>query len=153
MCLMILNLLSNKLILKFINNSFLFLFMKSEKKILNYYKISTFILVSVIILAGLFFAFNYYSDYKYFEGVRYGRDATINDLLGFVSKDGFVTIYTEENNLTLVPSQFAAYQKEKTILDIMNLVKENGYVSLHDNETELILVEYIEPSASLESIN
>lgn len=122
--------------------------MVKEKKVLNYYKISTFALIGVLVIVGLFFAFNSYSNYKFAQGASYGHDVAINDLLGFLSKDGYVTIFVGENNLTLVPSQFAVYQKEKTISDIMSLVKENGYVNLYNNESEVILVEYIEPTSS-----
>lgn len=110
----------------------------------NYYKITTFILVSLIILFGIIFAFNSYSNYKFEQGINYGQTLTISNLINFVGNEGYVTITTPQGNLTLVPAQNINYMKEKTIVDIMTLIKENGYVNLYNNESEMVLIEYIE---------
>lgn len=122
--------------------------MKSKKEF-NYYKISTFILIGLILVLGLVYLLNSYMNYKYEKGIEYGKNVAIDSILNFILKEGSVTIFTNQGNFTLVPSQFAQYQKEKTILDIMNLVNENGYVSLYNNESEMILIEYRDSNQNL----
>jgi hypothetical protein len=111
----------------------------------NPYKIAFFAVLGILILALLFYGVSSYLSSTFNNGVQQGQINTFGALTQSVAQNGFVTLSTEEFNLTLVPQQSLLLAQEQVILTIMNEVRSQGYVVLFDNETQMALVQ-IDPA-------
>lgn len=116
--------------------------MKQQK---NYYKITTYVLIGIVVIAAAIWGFGSYSKSKFTQGALFGQAVAVDTILQNIKQTGQVSIYNEELNLTLVPVQYIQVAQEQVILEVINQVAENGYVSLYSNETEVILVPYQPP--------
>lgn len=118
---------------------------KKTSKEINYYKISTYTLLLLILLFGLYMVFNYYSSSQYNKGYLAGQQFVFTGIAQNVEDVGYVSFgQNNQTNYTLVPVELLQTQKEQVILEIMNLVSEQGYVALYNNDTQMILIENYE---------
>lgn len=115
---------------------------KKQEKNLNYYKISTFVLGGIILLFGVIFLLNIYSNAQLEKGYIQGQQSVFNGILANIEAEGYVSFGEGNTSITLVPAQMLQMQREQTILEIMKQIEEQGSVQLFNNETELILVPY-----------
>lgn len=116
--------------------------MAENKNNRNFYKLTTYLLLTIIIIVFAFFAFNNYTLNKFNEGVVYGQQLTSNFVLQSLDTDGYVPLTLGNQTIALIPSQMLQVTKEQTILEIMAQVQDNGYVTLYSNSTEITLVPY-----------
>lgn len=122
---------------------------RSEK---NIYKITTFALVGVILLAFLAYGIAVFGNYKYVEGIRAGQNDVVNYVLENSVSKGEVSFELGDNqSLVLVPMQYVRAGQEQVILEIMKNVQEKGYITLYNNETEMVLVQYEVPNQDVTS--
>lgn len=127
-------------------------FGKSEKKKeKDYYKIATFVLLAILIVAVLAYGLSWYGNMKFSQGASYGQQVTIQQVMKEVSDNQQVNLNYNGQNVTLVPYNVAVKAREDAILQIMNKVDEQGYVSLYNNDTEVVLVPH--QGASTKSTN
>jgi flagellar basal body-associated protein FliL len=116
---------------------------KREKQNLNYYKITTMVLIAILVLVGVYFLYSIHISNVSQESQIYGQKQVINSMIQSVSQNGQVTFNLGENqSLTLVPVSAARQVRESTILEIFNYVEKEGAVTLYNNETELTLIPY-----------
>lgn len=122
---------------------------KQKTKNLNYYKIATYSLLTVVILISAFFLLNYYGNAKINQGAILAQQAIGNTIFAELNEKGYITFNLGENeSLTLVPSAYVQKAREETIIEIMDLVKKEGSITLYNNETQLILIPYEQPQQS-----
>jgi hypothetical protein len=119
---------------------------KIEKKNLNYYKITTFILVGTILLVLLGFVGTSVLSSAYDDGVVFGQQNTVNILLNEVNDKGYIEINLGENRtLSLVPSSMIKNAQEELVDVILSSVTEKGYVQINTgNNDSIVLVPYQE---------
>jgi hypothetical protein len=119
---------------------------KIEKKNLNYYKITTFILVGTILLVLLGFVGTSVLSSAYDDGVVFGQQNTVNILLNEVNDKGYIEINLGENRtLSLVPSSMIKNTQEELVDVILSSVTEKGYVQINTgNNDSIVLVPYQE---------
>ncbi|MEM1535494.1 MAG: hypothetical protein QXE64_01490 [Candidatus Pacearchaeota archaeon] len=108
----------------------------------NFYKITTFVLLAVILIGALVAGFLLYGSSRF----KAGQQNAFNAIVANVIANGAVSLQNESTTITLVPVQAIDLARQQTILEIINLVQQQGYVSLYNNQsgnvTELILVPY-----------
>lgn len=119
----------------------------NKKKEKNIYKISTYVLAAILVIATLLFIVNYYNQKAFNDGILVGQQSTMNTLISEVNTKGYVEIIKDGENesLALVPSQLIKKAQEDLISEILKNVEEKGYVGIYKEEEELILVPYIAP--------
>jgi len=111
-----------------------------KKKVINYYKIATFLLLGLIIISVTFFGINKYGEYKYQNGVKYGEQFVFEGIVNNVNSNGYVSFGQDNKTVTLISIETLEKQKEQIILDIVKSVSTQGAVKLFYNDTEIILV-------------
>lgn len=121
---------------------------KKEVSKKNYYKISTFALVGLIILVLLGFGGVQILKDSYNNGVIFGQQNAVNILLGEVNEKGFVEVGLGNNrSLVLVPSSMIEQGQKELVSGIFNSLNEKGYVQINAGENNsVVLVPYVEPS-------
>ena len=107
---------------------------------LNYYKITTHILLIILFLCGLFYLFNYYGDLKYKQGILDGSSNTINKTVRIVNSQGYVKFRKDNQNVTLVKLEEIKNAQDRVINNILDLVKSNGYVALKDKNNKTVVL-------------
>ena len=118
---------------------------KEKKNPINYYKISTFVLLGILVLFGINYGINSYGSSKFNQGVLTGQQSTFGTLLNELSSKGYVSIQGDNLSVVLVPSNSIQVAQEQTIMTIIDTVEKNGYVSISNNNSEVILVPYQQP--------
>ena len=116
---------------------------KSKKKNVNYYKISTLVLVAVLVIVGGYFLYMSHVQNVASKNQALGQQQAADLILRNVAQKGQFTFQlTENKTLTLVTLNDARKVRENTILEIFNYVEEEGSVTLYNNETQMTLVPY-----------
>lgn len=114
---------------------------KKEKKKINFYKITTFILVGLILLILLGFGATSILTGAYNDGIVDGQANAVNILLTEVNEKGFVEIGVGNNkSVILVPNGLG---EQKLVGEIFSSLTENGYVQINtDENNSVVLVPY-----------
>jgi len=118
---------------------------KNKEKERNVYKITTYVLLGIILLIFISFLFMYYSNLKFNQGFYAGRNNAVGEVIQNVIDKGSVKIYSEDLNLTLVPQEYITLGQENLVKSIYENVKNNGYVTLNLYNETLTLVPYYPP--------
>ncbi len=107
----------------------------------NIYKVSTFVLLGLIVLVGIYFGMNSILNSKYEQGLSDGSIKTVNNILSGVVNQGYITFNLGENNtVTLVPAQQIGVAQEQLIQTILTTIKTQGYIRVYNETHEVILV-------------
>lgn len=117
-----------------------------EKRKFNYYKLFTFILAAVIVIAILAASVVYSNNSSYESGVVFGQENAINVVLKEVSAKGFIEIGVGENkSVVLVSNNMVTQGQNKLVSDIYNVVSKEGFVELKipGQEGSFVLVPHI----------
>lgn len=105
---------------------------KKDEQI-NYYKISTFVLVGIIVLVILTYGFISYSSYRFGQGVELGQENTANYILETVAKNGYVTISSGNSTYLLI-------EQNVVISSLISSVLNEGKVDLITQQGNITLV-------------
>ncbi len=70
---------------------------------INYYKYSTYLLLALLIVGGLFYSHISIKHEAYEKGILFGQENTVDIILKKISNDGKITIETKGGNITLLP--------------------------------------------------
>ncbi len=112
----------------------------------NYYKISTFVLTGIIIVAGLIAGFLLYGNSK----LNQGKQLAFSSIYETLNRTGNVMLTDGNITIVLVPIQALDLAKQQTILEIIDTVQKQGYITLFSNVsgnlTEIVLLPYTNPN-------
>lgn len=103
----------------------------------NIYKISTYILVGIIVIVAAFFAITSYGDSRFNQGVQQGQ------LLVFqaVAQQGSAQIQEGNQTFSIVPAQAVSSGQQQLLQTIISQVQQEGYIVLGNDEQEVYLVQ------------
>jgi hypothetical protein len=118
-----------------------------KEKSNNFYKISTYVLLAILVVIGIGFIINSFTTGIYNNGVQDGRAETINIILSNVINSGSAEISIDANtSVILVPSQAIELAQqnvyEQTISQIAELAVTEGAVTITSNNQSLTLVPF-----------
>lgn len=112
----------------------------------SFYKYSTYVLLAVIVIAGLVYLVNNYNDGIYNRGVADGQAQAVNFLLSSVINTGSAEIGVDENtSVILVPLQTVEAAQVQVLTTVAQSAITEGFVSLTFGNDTLILVP-VDPS-------
>jgi hypothetical protein len=114
---------------------------KREKKRINFYKFTTFVLVGLILVVVLGFVGVSMLSSAYDEGIVDGQQNAVSILLNEVNEKGFVDINLGENkSVVLVPRGLG---EQNMVNGIISSINDNGYVEINLGiNNSFILVPY-----------
>lgn len=100
----------------------------------NGYKVATFLLVGLLILAGIVFGIYSYANSKYNQGVAQGQQQVINQVLS-AAQQGSLTIPVG-NNTTL-----SLVNPNLVVSEIVNSIQKNGYITFNLQKGNMTVVD------------
>jgi hypothetical protein len=118
---------------------------KSEKHHKYCYKTLFYILLGVLILGVVMLGSYVYSQDKYMSGVQFGQQNAINIVLSEIVSKGYITISTQEGNITLVPSQTVALGQKQIVDEIVNSVTTRGFVTITSDQNQTLVLVQAQP--------
>jgi hypothetical protein len=74
------------------------------------------------------------------DGIVQGQQMTISTIIGEVANTGYVNLYINQTNLTLIPAETIQLSQNQLITQIIDQVKKEGKIVLYENKTEFTLV-------------
>lgn len=107
----------------------------------KHYKVGFFVLLVILVIAGVTFAITWYGDSRFNQGAALGQSSAIIGIVNTVANSGSITIQDEDSNqsFTMYSEQAVQFAQEQVYQSIMNSARAQGYVRMFDEQGEVFL--------------